>query len=270
METGMTAMNGATTLRGLLGAGVLMLLVATGAGAQDPGALERIRAALPADQAAAVEAVLTRARERNIPVQPLVDKALEGMAKHAPPPLVVRAMEQLSQQLGEAQALLRDGQPPSTADVAAVADALRRGVPQGAVRSLRAQRGPGQPIALAVHTLGDLLDRGVPVDGALDALNAWNERGASADDLREMPAAVDGLIRRGVMPGEAASAVASAMRAGMPPGAAGPPDHAMGKGKAGAPGMTQRPPVPPGSGPPSGRPDPGTKGKPPGHGPPPI
>lgn len=257
-------------MRGLLGAGMLALLVVTALSAQDAGALERIRAGMPADQAAAVEALLTRARERDIPVQPLVDKALEGLAKHAPAPLVVRAMEQLSQQLGEAQALLRDGQPPAPGDVAAVADALRRGVPEGAVRSLRQQRGPGQPIGLAVHTLGDLLDRGVPVDPALDALEAWKERGATADDLREMPAAVDGLIRRGVMPGEAASAVAAAMRAGMPPGAAGPPDHAMGKGKAGAPGMSHRPPMPPGSGPPSGRPDPRTKGKPPGHGPPPF
>lgn len=262
-------MNVVSTPRGVVGACLLTVVAVSTAAGQSPEALERIRTGLPPDQAAAVEAVLERARREDIPVQPLVDKALEGLAKRAPAPLVVRALEQLSLELGRARTLLRDGETPA-ADVAAVADALRRGVPDDAVRSLRSQRGPGEPMALAVHTLGDLLDRGVPVDPALDVLNAWHERGGEADDLRELPAAVEGLIRRGLMPGEAASAVATTMRAGMPPGSAGPPDHAMGKGKAGAPGMSNRPPIPPGAGPPSSRPDPGSKGKPPPHGPPPA
>ncbi len=248
----------------------MALAFATAAGlhAQEAGALERIRAGLPPDQARAVEAVLERAREQNLPVQPLVDKALEGVAKHAPPPLVVRAMEQLSARLGEARTILADGAPPASSEVAAVADALSRGVPETAIRSLRTGRGPDEPIGLAVHTLGDLLDRGVPVDAALDVLNAWREHGARADELRELPAAVEGLIRRGVMPGQAAAAVASAVRAGMPPASAGPPSQVSGKGKG--PGISAQPPIPPGAGPPSGRPDPGSEGKPPPGGPPPL
>ncbi len=232
----------------------LALVATSGLHGQVTPATERIRAGLPDQQARAVEALLERAREQNLPVQPLVDKALEGIAKRAPAPLVVQALERLSNRLGQARAILLDGEPPAGPDVAAVADALGRGVPENAVRSLRARRGPGEPIGLAVHTLGDLLDRDVPVDRALDVLEAWRERGARADALRQLPAAVEGLIRRGVMPGEAAAAVAATVRAGMPAATASP-GHMPGKAKGHGPGgMSAQPPIPPGAGPPSTRP----------------
>ncbi|MEJ2186486.1 MAG: hypothetical protein P8Z36_11160 [Gemmatimonadota bacterium] len=231
-------------------------------------AMERIRAALPPDQVQAVEQVLARARQQNLPTEPLMEKALEGVAKHAPPPLIVQALNQLSRQLGEARALLKNGAPPAGDEVAAVADALRRGVPAKAVRTLHEQAGPGEPVALAVHTLGDLLDRGVPVNSALDVLKAWREHGARADELREIPAAVEGMIRQGEMPGEAAAAVASAVRAGQRAGAMGTRGNMPNAGK-GQPGMNGRPPVPPGAGPPSGKPSQPGQHKPP-QGPPPL
>jgi hypothetical protein len=235
--------------------------------AQEP-AMERIRAALPADQVQAVEQVLARAREQNLPTEPLLEKALEGVAKHAPPPLIVQALNQLSRQLGEARGLLKNGVPPAPEEVAAVADALRRGVPAKAVRTLHEQARQGEPVALAVHTLADLLDRGVPVGPALDVLKAWRDQGAQPDQLREIPAVVEGMIRQGEMPGEAAAAVASAVRAGQPAGAMGAKAKVPNAGK-GRPGMNGRPPVPPGTGPPSGRPSqPGQHGPP--QGPPPL
>lgn len=230
--------------------------------------MERIRAALPPDQVQAVEQVLARARQQNLPTEPLMEKALEGVAKHAPPPLIVQALNQLSQQLGEARGLLKNGAPPAPDEVAAVADALRRGVPAKAVRTLHTQARQGEPIALAVHTLADLLDRGVPVGAALDVLKAWRDQGAQADQLREIPAAVDGMIRQGEMPGQAAAALASGMRAGQRAGAMGARAKVPNAGK-GRPGMDGRPPVPPGAGPPSGRPQQPGQHKPP-QGPPPL
>lgn len=247
-------------LRVVFGA-MAMVALAGQLAAQEP-AMERIRAALPPEQVRAVEQVLARAREQNLPTEPLLEKALEGVAKHAPPPLIVRALNQLSQELGEARGLLQNGAPPASDEVAAVADALRRGVPPSAVRAIHEQARPGEPVALAVHTLGDLLDRGVPVGPALDVLKAWREQGAQADQLREIPAAVEGMIRQGEMPGEAAATVAAAVRAGQPAGAMGARANVPNAG-SGQPGMNGRPPVPPGSGPPSSRPT-----KPGQHGPP--
>lgn len=254
-----------STLRGVFAA-IVIAAMAGPLAAQEP-AMERIRAALPPDQVQAVEQVLARAREQNLPTEPLLEKALEGVAKHAPPPLIVQALNQLSAQLGEARNLLKNGTPPSSDEVAAVADALRRGVPAKAVRTIHEQARPGEPVALAVHTLADLLDRGVPVGPALDVLKAWSEHGAQADQLRQIPAAVEGMIRRGEMPGEAAAEVASAVRAGQPAGAMGAKGNMPNAGQ-GKPGMSGRPPVPPGTGPPAGRPQ--GHPKPPPHGPPPL
>ncbi len=247
---------------------IAMAALAGQLSAQEP-AMERIRAALPPDQVRAVEQVLARAREQNLPTEPLMEKALEGVAKHAPPLLIVQALNQLSRQLGEARGLLSNGAPPTADEVAAVADALRRGVPANAVRTLHEQARPGEPVALAVHTLGDLLDRGVPVAAALDVLKAWRDQGANADQLRDIPAAVDGMVRRGEMPGEAAATLASGMRAGQPAGAMGARGNVPAAGK-GQPGMNGRPPVPPGSGPPSSRPTQPGQHKPPPQGPPPV
>lgn len=221
--------------------------------------LTRVREALPAAAVEQIEASLADARIRGLPVEPLLDKAVEGIAKGVPGERIAGAVGTLARELGQARALLRDGATPPPADVAAVADALRRGIPEGTIRRMAERTGEGEPVALAVHTLGDLIERGVPADQALAVLEAWRERGARADELRELPAAVERLMRRGVLPAQAAAAVAGAMRQGGTPGMAGNP------GK----GPPTGPPIPPGAGPPTGRGKPDPKGKPPGGGSPP-
>src|SRR5690606_19942800 len=96
---------------------------------------------------------------------------------------IAGAVGMLAGELARARTLLRDGAPPAPADVAAVADALRRGVPEPAVRRLAERAGGDEPVALAVHTLGDLIDRGVPAHQALSVIEAWRGRGARADEL---------------------------------------------------------------------------------------
>src|SRR5690606_25569882 len=139
------------------------------ASAQEPTKQERVRAAFSGEAARELERLLADARDRGLPAEPLLDKALEGAAKGVPAERVLAVVAQLSTGLGRARAILaEDGSPPVPADVVAVADGLRRGVPERAVSRLRTEAGPDEPIALAVHTLADLLDRGVPVDAALD------------------------------------------------------------------------------------------------------
>ena len=220
------------------------------AGAQEPTKQERVRAAFSGEAARELERLLADARDRGLPTEPLLDKALEGSAKGVPAERVLAVLAQLSTGLGRARAILaEDGSPPVPADVVAVADGLRRGVPERAVSRLRTEAGPDEPIALAVHTLADLLDRGVPVDAALDVLTAWRSHGAQPTDLAELPAAVERLVRQGSLPSQAAEAVAAAVRAGRGPAGAlphqaGPPGR--GRGRDG-------PPIPPGAGPPAGK-----------------
>lgn len=242
-----------TKILGLLLALGLAALPAT---AQEvDGRLARIRAQLPEAAVQQIEARIEGAREQGLPVEPLLDKAVEGLAKQVPGDRIADAVSALAMELGRARTLLEDGAAPPPTDIAAVADALRRGVPESAVRQVAEPAGDGEPVALAIHTLGDLMDRGVPADEALAVLSAWRAGGARTEDLRSLPAAVERLIRQGVLPGQAAAAVAGAMRGGGP-GATGQPQGAA----------QGRPPIPPGSGPPSNR---GRgKGKPPAGVPP--
>lgn len=225
--------------------------------------LTRIRAELPAAAVAQIETQLQQAMERGLPVEPLLDKAVEGIAKGVPGNRIAGAVTQLTGQLGQARALLGNGAPPAAVDVAAVADALRRGVPEHAVRRIHERATPGEAVAMAVHTVGDLMDQGVPVEQALGVLEAWRARGGKAAELRELPAAVERLIRKGTLPAQAAAAVTGAMQRGAPPGlSGGHPGQGMG-------GPPNGPPIPPGAGPPDDRGKGKGKGKPPGGGGPP-
>jgi len=221
------------------------LAISTAALAQTP--LERAKAALPAETGRALEQTIATARARGLPTEPLVDKALEGTAKHAPANLILEAVRRRLDLLARADGALRPFGPPAAGDVTSVADALQRGISDDVVKRVRAGAKPDEPVGLAVHTLADLLDRGVPVDVAFDVLSSWREHGANADELRQIPAAVDRLLKDGATPGAAGRAVAASASAGSarpvaPPGQVkkGQP-KTTGKGRVG-------PPVPPGAG----------------------
>lgn len=206
--------------------------------------MERIRSEMPQDALERIEARIAMARGDGLPVEPLMDKAVEGLAKGVPGPRIAGAVDQLAQELGRARRLLTDGVPPAATDVAAVADAMRRGVPEPAIQRVTRNAGPEEPVAMAVHTLGDLMDRGVPVEQALAVMDAWRGRGARSEELRQLPGAVDRLMRHGILPGQAAAAVANAMRGG-------PPGDGRGMQSSGMTGGG--PPIPPGAGAPDHR-----------------
>jgi hypothetical protein len=235
--------------------------LAQGAAAQQAGALERARDQLPAGAAARFDAIISQARARGLPLDPIVDKTLEGQAKGVPPEMILVVVQRLAGRLERARGLL-DG-PPAPADVSAVAVALDRGVPEDVVRRLAGRKSARGAVGQAVVTLGDLLQEGVPVSVAYDLVGSLLDRGASAAELRELPDAVARLVREGVLPAQAAAAVGQELSSGRGRGAekkAEKADRSRGRGNGG------RPPVAPGSGPPPGTGKP-PKGKPPGHGP---
>ena len=223
--------------------GLLLSLGATQAQAQT--GLARAKAALPPEAAQSLEQTVAAARARGLPTEPLIDKALEGTAKRVPPAMILNAVRQKAELLGRADAALRGYGPPASADVVATADVLQRGVSEDVVKKVRAGGRSGEPVGMALHTLADLRDRGVPVDVALDVLNSWRERGGKTDELRELPAEVERLVREGASPSAAGRSLASAMKDGRKPTA--PPGQT--KDKAGPKG--KKVPVSPGVEPPA-------------------
>ena len=202
----------------------LLLLFAT-APVQAQTGLQRAKAALPRDAARALEQTVVGARKRGLPTEPLVDKALEGVAKRVPPSVILTAVRQKADLLARADAALRPFGPPTAADVTSTADVLQRGLPVDLIRKVRAGRGKGEPIGLSLHTVADLIERKVPAPVALEVINSWRERGGQGERLRELPAEVERLIRMGVSPTAAGRSVAEAARQGRPPTPPGRPGN---------------------------------------------
>src|SRR5258708_24630382 len=93
----------------------------------------------------------------SLPTEPLVQKALEGGAKHVSADRIVLAVRLRRDRLEAARALLvRAGDPPPVTPlkVTAVATALSRGVPAPTVEHVVAGL-PGAPPAAALQAGGD-------------------------------------------------------------------------------------------------------------------
>ena len=115
---------------------LVLAVVPANVQAQDDPRLDRIRAELPEVAIERIEARLDEARAQGLPVEPLLDKAVDGLAKQVPGARIAGAVDQLAQELGRAQSVLGADVPSAPADVTAVADAMRRGVPDEAIQDL--------------------------------------------------------------------------------------------------------------------------------------
>jgi hypothetical protein len=127
--------------------------------------------------------------------------------------------------------------------------ALDRGVDEKVARRFVAGARDNESTGMALNVLADLLERGVPVDVAFDVLSSWRAHGARSNELQDLPAAVERLVRQGSKPDKAASEVAEAIRSGRGAGAARPALNPQGKPTG---PKVDRPPVAPRTGPPAG------------------
>lgn len=227
------------------------LLLPPGLQAQEGRRWERVQQAYTEQETARIREVVREAARHGVPAEPILDKALEGSAKGVPPAMVLSALGDYAGRLERAGALV--GAAGSRTELVAAADALRRGVPEGAIRDVSAGPGDG---SIALVVLGDLVEMEVPVARARDVVADALRRGAQGEQLLTVPARVRRLIREGVLPPEAAARVQEAMAQGRIPGGSPTPGQGAGP-RATPPG---NPPVPPGAGPPEGR------GRPPGGG----
>lgn len=150
---------------------VLSLVPGPAASAQDA----RLEARVDGRTRAQLQPILDSARVAGIPLEPLVDKALEGATKGASRPRIVEAVRTLSRTLGAARVAL--GGVASDAEIVAAADALEAGIRPGQLgylRNLRTDRSITVPLAV----LADLVARGVPPDTAAQAVLVLARAGA--------------------------------------------------------------------------------------------
>jgi len=175
---------------------VAALLAARAASAQDP----RLEHRLDSTTLAAVGALMDSARSAGLPVEPLVQRALEGTAKHAEPDRIIAAVRRLAGELGVARASL--GRESSPAELDAGASALRAGVRSEDLTLLRQRRTQSLTVALAALT--DLVTGGVPPDSAAAAVLALAAR-ARDDQISDFRRAVERDIALGATPAAAAA-----------------------------------------------------------------
>lgn len=171
------------------------LLLVTQVAVHDPR-LER----LDPDTRAAVVAVVDSAHGVGLPVEPIIQRALEGVTKGATGARIVAAVRRLSVDLGTARTAL--GTSASEAELEAGVAALRAGATPDVLANLRDVRRP--PLTIALSVLADLVASGVPADSAAAAVLVLAPKARDAD-LVEFRRAVERDIALGAPPAAATS-----------------------------------------------------------------
>ena len=197
---------------------LVLLAVAPGAlAAQDVAA--RLDGRVSPEVRQAVVKIVADAAARGLPVDPLVEKAIEGGAKGVPADRVIAAVRTIAGRLGEAMNALHEGgiAAPSGEVVAGGADAINAGLTNTNVRDLaRASRPPYDP-ALTLRVAATLAALGVPANKATQLVEDAIRAGRSPADLLALPAQVQAGIGSGATPAQAAEGLARAAAAGRPP-----------------------------------------------------
>ena len=175
-----------------------IVAAATPAAAQDA----RLVAQLDAATQQRVSAVIERARAASLPVEPLVDKALEGARKRAPAPRIVEAVTSLAARLDSSRVAL--GTASTEAELVAAAAALQAGVGPRVLSQLRQERA-GKSLAVPLVVLGDLVTRGVPHDTASALILLVAHEGLGDETLLAIQRDVQRDVRDGAHPATAAA-----------------------------------------------------------------
>jgi hypothetical protein len=144
-----------------------------------------------------VRLVLGSASARGLPTDPLLSKALEGVAKKASANSIRDAMNALEKRMRRANDLLAPD--PTVDELAAGADALYVGVPEKTLRQMRALA-PRRSIALELGVLTELVARKVPAREASKMVLDLMARNATGTQLTALSGAVQSDVAAGLRP----------------------------------------------------------------------
>ncbi|HJU75598.1 MAG TPA: hypothetical protein VJ717_17775 [Gemmatimonadaceae bacterium] len=183
-------------------AGLTGFMVAATAGAQQPSPNERLTGRLDEDTRAQVVALVDSLRREELPVEPLIDRALEGAAKRADGALIVRVVRGYAGHLRVARSVL--GKASSDREIIAGANALKAGLKSEELSRVRAAR-EGVKYAVAFDVLTGLKNRNVPNDTAVRVIGSLVKLAANDQQYVTLLDQVDRAIADGAPPAVAAS-----------------------------------------------------------------
>jgi hypothetical protein len=157
---------------------------------------------------------LALARQRGLPTEPLLSKALEGVAYKASTSSIRSAMNDLQKRLRRASDLLAPA--PTVDELSAGADALYVGVPEKTLKQMR-QAAPRRSIALELGVLTELVARKVPASKASKMILDLMARGATSAQLTALNSAVQSDVAAGLTPEAALDRHGSGILSLLPP-----------------------------------------------------
>ena len=199
------------TLRSFL----VLTLVGSALHAQDISA--RLAGRVSPEVAALVHQLATSAAARGLPVDPLIQKAIEGSAKGVPADRIAAAVRTLAAQLDVAAAALNRVGPahPDTNAIAAGAFALNAGLSDANVTDLARVSAPRHTEAATLRVAGTLVAMGVPAAQTVELVTQVIAAGGESADVVALPAQVTAGVSqgRGVTPAQAAAGLAKAAAA---------------------------------------------------------
>jgi hypothetical protein len=129
------------------------------------------------ETAAQLARIVNAARERGLPVEPIIAKAQHGALVHAAPAKIVAAAQAVARRLNDARDALAPR--PTPGDIAAGEDALSiTGVSTDALRAVSAVS-TTRPVADPIGVLAQLVASGVPAPKATAIVTELMKRGAT-------------------------------------------------------------------------------------------
>jgi hypothetical protein len=170
------------------------------------------------------------ASARGLPVDPLIQKAIEGSAKGIPAERIATAVRWVGMQLDTAAAALREGGVATdTLVIAAGEFAISAGLSNHDITALARTGASAAALTVGLRVAGTLAAMGVPPAENIGLISDKLRSGQPTGDLLLVPARVQAEIARGVTPAQAAAglerAAAAQARHGPPPGRGNPPPH---------------------------------------------
>jgi len=174
-------------------------LAAAPLAAQSGNGASRLAGRVPAAALPAIDSIIATAVAESLPTEPLVQKALEGGAKHVPADRLVSGVRRGLLQLRAARIIVAravPGQTPPEGHVAAVSAALARGLPAPIVERLLTVA-PNESPGPALHAAADLIAHRFDPDSAADLLVDAHNKGLRDGRLLDVAVAADHELQRG-------------------------------------------------------------------------
>jgi hypothetical protein len=189
----------------------------------DSAIAQRLAGRVPPQIASLVGELGTAAAARGLPVDPLIQKAIEGSAKGVPSDRVAAALHLIVMHLDSAAAALRDGGlPADTLAIAAGEFAISAGLSRSDITALARTGANAAALTVGLRVAGTLAALGVPPAEDIGLVSMELRAGEPASTLLLLPASVQAEMAKGATAAQAAAGLARAAaaqaRRGPPPG----------------------------------------------------